>query len=59
MESTITKMKTENVAGMRDRFHNNGQEVRLQSTGNFVLVGANGSGKKGKRSWLGRANRIV
>ena len=26
-------------------FQNNGQEVRLQSTGNFVIVGANGSGK--------------
>ena len=26
-------------------FQNNGQEVRIQSTGNFVIVGANGSGK--------------
>lgn len=26
-------------------FKNNGQEIRIQSTGNFVIVGANGSGK--------------
>ena len=35
-------------------FKNKGQDVRIQSTGNFVIVGANGSGKSHLGAWIER-----